>query len=147
MLTINKVADDKGGNVIDPVSNTACAAATCAIGAAIGVVFGPHIGVAELFASLAGAMMFFLSPGARSKEHPRPFFLLCTFVLTVSISLWGAEAGHALTTANTDINIPNVAIPGLCATLAYFMQAILSRASGLIGRFNPGNMFGGDKKE
>lgn len=115
--------------MIDPAT---CAAATGAalVGCGLGVMFGPHIGYAELAAAVVGAGFYIAKAHAKNKKSEREeaiVIIALSFIATFMCSLWVTEAVHGLVTHNTDFKLATYALPGMTALVAFLLQPIGNR--------------------
>lgn len=115
--------------MIEPAT---CAAATGAaiVGCGLGVMFGPHIGYAELAAAIVGAGFYIAKAHMKNRKTEREDAIVIiglSFIATFMCSLWVTEAVHGLVTQNTDFKLATYALPGLTALVAFLLQPLGNR--------------------
>jgi hypothetical protein len=115
----------------EPITTTAAVSSVVILSSTIGIVLGPHIGVAELIAAFIGASV---AVKKLHKPDDSVASILLMAVATIFFSCYATEFIHALVTTNTNSKFPKEAFPMTVGVLALTAQSIAQRCLELIPR-------------
>ena len=97
-------------------------------------VFGPNIGLVEFFGCFVGTWVYYSR--SKSLDPTHPVAAIGAFIFNVFGTLLSVQGLYSITTANTDIAVPQAAL-GMCSfLLAFLLQAVLSRGLKIVEQIN-----------
>lgn len=122
----------------EPISTGVGVTALTALGASVGLVFGPHIALASLFTSFVGASFFIYR---NHKPDGKPVFEIIALFGWWFASLFIAEAAHWVILHFGDVELPPAVVPALSGLVAWLFPEFLLRLPELIRRLEGRNTF------